>query len=119
MKARDPATLCAWYWAVLAQGRTRTYAVWSTFAADTKHFEPRRDFMINLRIDDLDGLLAQVKARGGEVLPRREETEDGQFGYVLDPEGVLLELWQPPAALAARAAQRCARAPTEMMNRSN
>jgi predicted enzyme related to lactoylglutathione lyase len=116
VKARDPAALQAWYRDVLGidvqswggaqlwndppKGKTRTYGVWAAFGPDTSYFEPSpRDFMINLRVDDLDGMLAQVKERGGNVMPKREETEDGRYGYVLDPEGVLLELWQPPELL--------------------
>lgn len=116
VKARDPVALRAWYRDVLGldvqegggaqlwndppKGKTRTFALWSSFAPETKYFEPStRDFMINLRVDDLDGVLISIKERGGEVLPKREETEDGRYGYVLDPEGVLLELWQPPELL--------------------
>jgi catechol 2,3-dioxygenase-like lactoylglutathione lyase family enzyme len=73
------------------------YAVWSPFPADTKYFEPSdRPFMINLRVDDLDGMLEQLRAAGARVLDRREDMEGfGSFGYVLDPEGNLLELWEP------------------------
>ena len=51
--------------------------------------------MINLRVDDLEALLAHLRARGDKVLDRREDSEQGKFGYVVDPEGTLLELWQP------------------------
>ena len=107
VKARDPAALRAWYRDCLgveihdwggAQlwNEGKTYAVWSSFKADTKYFEPsERDFMINFRVDDLDGLLAQLRERGARVLDRREDTDDGKFGYVVDPEGTLLELFQP------------------------
>lgn len=73
------------------------YAVWSPFPADTKYFEPSdKAFMINLRVDDLDGMLEQLRAAGARVLDRREDMEGfGSFGYVLDPEGNLLELWEP------------------------
>jgi predicted enzyme related to lactoylglutathione lyase len=53
--------------------------------------------MLNLRVDDLDGLLAALRAEGCQVLDRREDGEFGSFGYVVDPEGLVLELWQPPA----------------------
>ena len=73
------------------------YAVWSPFPADTKYFEPSdKPFMINFRVDDLDGMLEQLRAAGARVLDRREDMEGyGGFGYVLDPEGNLLELWEP------------------------
>jgi predicted enzyme related to lactoylglutathione lyase len=51
--------------------------------------------MVNLRVDDLDGLLAKLRAHGARVLDRREDSPDGKFGYVVDPDGTLLELWQP------------------------
>jgi predicted enzyme related to lactoylglutathione lyase len=57
--------------------------------------------MINFRVDDLDALLARLRERGAQVLDRGEDTPFGKFGYVLDPEGTLIELWQPPAAGAA------------------
>lgn len=118
IKSRAPEAYQAWYREVLgldvqswggaqlwnerdANGRgPRTYAVWASFAPDTKYFEPsEREFMINFRVDDLDGVLARVAEKGGNVLPKRDETEDGRFGYVLDPEGVLLELFQPAPLL--------------------
>ena len=109
VKARDPDALRAWYRDVLgleiqvwggAQlwNSPQTYGVWSAFAWGSTYFEPsQHTFMINLRVDDLDGMLAQLRERGAAVQDRREDTDDGKFGYVLDPEGTLLELWQPPA----------------------
>lgn len=111
VKARDPVALRAWYRDMLGieihdwggaqlwnDGPKRNYGVWSAFAADTKYFEPsERDIMLNLRVDDLDGLLAHLREKNARVLDRREDTDDGKFGYVMDPEGMLLELWQPLA----------------------
>ena len=110
-KSEDPSALGRWYQAHLGvdvqpwggaamyyNKRDRPgvgYTVWSPFAADTKYFEPStKPFMINLRVDDLDAVLAQLRAAGAHVLDRGEEGENGRFGYVLDPEGNLLELWQ-------------------------
>lgn len=50
--------------------------------------------MINLRVDDVDGLLVQLRERGARVFDRRESMPDGAFEYVMDPEGTLIELWQ-------------------------
>jgi catechol 2,3-dioxygenase-like lactoylglutathione lyase family enzyme len=111
-KAQDPAALAAWYRRHLGIGfegwngaqffwnradtGERAYSVWSPFAADTAYFAPStKDFMLNLRVDDLDGVLADLRAEGCQVLDRREDLEQGRFGYVLDPEGHLLELWEP------------------------
>lgn len=107
VKARDPEALRAWYRDALgleihswggAQlwNDGKSYGVWSAFAASSSYFAPsEREFMINLRVDDLDGMLAHLRARGANVLERREDSPDGRFGYVVDPEGTLLELWQP------------------------
>ncbi len=81
----------------------KTYGVFAIFEDTTKYLEPSsKPFMVNLRVDDLDALLALVRARivgrAGQVLDRREESADGRFGYVVDPEGTLLELFQPPTA---------------------
>ena len=53
--------------------------------------------MINFRVDDLDALLAQLRAAGVEVDERVEQSEFGRFGWIVDPEGTRIELWQPPA----------------------
>lgn len=67
------------------------------FAGDSRYFEPSGSpFMVNYRVDDLDGVLAALRAEGCEVDPRVEESEFGRFGWVMDPEGKKLELWEPP-----------------------
>lgn len=111
VKSKDADALREWYREMLGMEieewggaqfwstPTKTYGVWSAFAAETKYFEPSaREFMVNLRVDDLDGMLAQLRGRGARVLDRREESADGKFGYVVDPDGTLLELWEPRAA---------------------
>ena len=52
--------------------------------------------MINFRVDDLDALLAQLRADGIDVDDRVDESEYGRFGWLMDPEGTRIELWQPP-----------------------
>jgi len=113
-KSDDPAALRDWYGArlgfdVQSWGGTQFffdrrdapgigYTVWSPFEADTDYFQPSdKAFMVNLRVDDLEGMLAQLRAAGAQVLERREDGENGAFGYVLDPEGNLLELWEQSA----------------------
>jgi predicted enzyme related to lactoylglutathione lyase len=53
--------------------------------------------MINYRVDDLDGLLAQLRAAGAVVDDRIDEEPYGRFGWAMDPEGNRIELWEPPA----------------------
>src|SRR5687768_12641028 len=73
------------------------YATWNPFASDTKYFEPStRDVMLNLRVDSLDGILTHLRDKGARVIERREDGEFGKFGYVMDPDGTLIELWEPP-----------------------
>jgi predicted enzyme related to lactoylglutathione lyase len=72
--------------------------VWSPFKADTSYFEPSQaSFMINYRVDDLHAVLAALRSEGCNVVDKVEESEFGKFGWVIDPEGNKLELWQPPA----------------------
>jgi catechol 2,3-dioxygenase-like lactoylglutathione lyase family enzyme len=110
-KSRDPAALSAWYrdhlgfdiqpWggAVFewkADHGGGGCSVWNPFPEDTAYFEPSdRSYMLNLRVDDVDALVAAMRQAGQRVLDRAEDAENGKFRYVLDPEGNLLELWQP------------------------
>ncbi len=71
--------------------------VWSPFKQDTNYFKPRTaSFMINFRVADLHELLAVLRDEGCDVQENVEESEYGKFGYVIDPEGNKLELWEPP-----------------------
>ncbi|KGQ18715.1 Glyoxalase/Bleomycin resistance protein/Dioxygenase family protein [Lysobacter dokdonensis DS-58] len=113
-KAQDPEALSAWYSKHLDVGGqpwgghifpwkrddtgASAYSVWSPFKASTEYFKPSdKPYMINLRVDDLDAVLEALRAEGCNVLDRREEDpQQGKFGYVLDPEGGLVELWEQP-----------------------
>lgn len=70
--------------------------VWMPADHDTTWFAPSTsDFMINYRVDDLVGLLAQLAATG--ILPVQGPTteENGSFAWIVDPDGNKLELWEP------------------------
>lgn len=70
---------------------------WALFPQDTGYFAPSMSsFMINYRVEDLDGLLAELRKEGVEVKEHVEEYEYGRFGWILDPEGNRIELWEPP-----------------------
>lgn len=117
LKARDPKALSAWYarhlnvtvsayggvtfpWSDEVPQGTGTTA-WSLFPETTKYFGPgTQTAMINYRVDDLDGLLAQMKADGVTIDPKREDHEYGRFAWVTDPEGNRLELWEPKPKLS-------------------
>jgi predicted enzyme related to lactoylglutathione lyase len=53
--------------------------------------------MINYRVHDLAALLEALREEGCNVLDRTDDSEYGKFGWVMDPEGNKVELWQPPA----------------------
>lgn len=113
LRARDRAALSAWYrdqlglpvqdWHgamfMLAEAGTQSMALWSLFPADTKYFGPGdKACMVNFCVDDLDGVLARLRAGGCAVDEKVQEDENGRFGWVTDPEGNRIELWQPPPA---------------------
>lgn len=77
-------------------GPDRGLTVWSTAAADTRWFQPSAaSFMINYRVDSLDGLLAQLKASGIEPVKGPDTDFNGKFAWILDPDGNKVELWEP------------------------
>ena len=72
------------------------YTVWSPFDADSTYFAPsKQSFMINYRVDDLEALLADLKAKGVTVVGEMQTEPNGKFGWILDPEGNKIELWEP------------------------
>ena len=70
--------------------------VLSFFPADTDYFEPsEKPFMVDLAVDDLDGILARAKEHGVEPVRSFEDQPNGRFAHILDPEGTTIELWEP------------------------
>ncbi len=69
---------------------------WSTFPKDTTYFQPsEKQFMMNFRVENLVELLAVLKEEGVTVVGKIEEYDYGKFGWILDPEGNKIELWEP------------------------
>ncbi len=69
---------------------------WSPMNQDTKYFKPsQKQFMMNFRVENLVELLSILKKEGVTVVGEIEEYEYGKFGWILDPEGNKLELWEP------------------------
>jgi predicted enzyme related to lactoylglutathione lyase len=114
-KSRDPKALGEWYskhlgikleewggavfqWhedAQPAPGMT----IWSPFKEDTDYFGPSgAGFMVNFRVEKVRDLLDLLRAEGCQVEDKVEDSPFGLFGWVTDPEGNRVELWQPPAA---------------------
>lgn len=72
------------------------YQVWSTFNNNTDYFQPsQKQFMINLRVDDMDGLLKDLAAAGIPPLGEVQVYEYGKFAHIMDPDGTKIELWEP------------------------
>ena len=105
-KVADPAATQAWYQDNLGVGgeygaifpfkgdTPEGFALLSPFKAATDYFAPSEvPFMINLRVDDLDGLVADLAVKGISILGRQDE-EYGRFAWILDPDGVKIELFQ-------------------------
>ncbi len=71
------------------------YSVWSPFKKDTTYFAPsEKDFMINLRVENLEWLLGELKKEGIEQIGEMQVYEYGKFAHIMDPDGNKLELWQ-------------------------
>lgn len=69
---------------------------WHIADAASKWFQPSdAPFMINYRVDDLDEMLAGLRAAGVQVVGGPDADENGKFAWVLDPDGNKVELWQP------------------------
>lgn len=104
-RAKDPKSLAAWYAEHLGVG-AGPYGHWDTqagpsvfspFARTSDYFASDHEWMLNLRVDDLDGLIASLKAAGIEVItkPEWDMPGVGRFARIHDPEGNPVELWQP------------------------
>lgn len=104
VRAKDPDGLLAWYRDVMgipidehglwqqAAGPT----VFAPFPADSDYFPTRQQSMLNLRVPDLDALLHRLRSVGADVAADTEEMAGvGRFGWVTDPEGNRIELWEP------------------------
>ena len=115
VRARNPEALSAWYREHLGfevhdfgggsfgamfnfADRVPDYQLWAAFPTTTKKFGAAQPQMLNFRVADLDGLLAQLRACGVTVDEKVERSEYGDFGWCVDGEGNRVELWQPPTA---------------------
>lgn len=107
-KARDPQRLAEWYATHLGvpldSGQTYgtftasagDQTVFSIFPENTTYYAPSTSpFMFNFRVSNLQAMLAQLRAAGAQVDEHVEEADYGNFGWVMDPEGNRIELWEP------------------------
>src|SRR5579862_1728349 len=97
LRANDPKALYAWYeqhlGLVKSEGsfafpapKQHPQVVFAFFKQQDEYFPPVQKAMINLQVDDLDGVLDRLTAAGVTVDPKRESYDFGKFGWVTDPE---------------------------------
>ncbi|HEY9478022.1 MAG TPA: VOC family protein [Microbacteriaceae bacterium] len=106
-RSRDPEARAAWYREHLdiqagQDGIWQQQAgmtVFAPFSSDTDYFAADQSFMLNLRVTELDALAAKLEAAGIAVerRPEWDTTDYGHFARIHDPEGLPIELWEPPA----------------------
>ena len=103
LRAADPAALSAWYRDHLGLDADDLWrqdpgpTVFATFESGTDYFgSPEQRTMLNFRVRDLDAMVAQLRDAGADVAAETQDMEGiGRFGWVTDPEGNRIELWQP------------------------
>jgi predicted enzyme related to lactoylglutathione lyase len=72
------------------------YLRWSPFNEGTEYFNPsEKEFMINYRVQNIEGLVKQLKDNGVTIVDEIEEYEYGKFVHIMDPDGNKIELWEP------------------------
>lgn len=111
-KSADPGKMNEWYakhlgipvgeYGTMFQSREMdnpdkvTQTVWNLFPENTKHFEPsKKDFMINYRVENLEGLVEELKSAGVTFVDELQSYDYGKFVHIMDPEGNNIELWEP------------------------
>lgn len=109
-KTKDPEKIRAWYKSHLGieteqygatyhwqkENGTKGFTVWSPFKDNTTYFAPsEKDFMFNYRVENLEELLRLLKEEGVTIVGEMEVFDYGKFGWILDPDGNKIELWEP------------------------
>jgi len=111
-KCKDPKAVREWYqthlglntnqygavfeWYQGADSTKKGFNQWSPFKETTTYFEPStKDFMINYRVDNIEVLINQLKAKGITILDTIATYDYGKFVHILDIEGNKIELWEP------------------------
>jgi predicted enzyme related to lactoylglutathione lyase len=85
-------------WRDREKPEVKGYTVLGLHARDSDYFDPSPlPFMLNLRVDDLDGMLATLRERGVEVIKVLDPEPNGRFAHIAGPGGIKIELWEPKA----------------------
>ena len=72
------------------------YLQWSPFKQGSEYFAPsKKEFMINYRVQNIEGLVRNLKANGVTILDEIETFDYGKFVHIMDAEGNKIELWEP------------------------
>lgn len=112
MKSNDPEYMRNWYnkhlgfnatqygatfeWLNVEKPEEKGTTVWNPFKNNTDYFMPsEKEYMINLRVDDLEWLLAELRKEGIEQVGEMQVYDYGKFAHIIDPEGTKIELWEP------------------------
>jgi len=110
-RAKTPAALKDWYskylglhieqggcnfeWRQGADSTKKGFTLWVPFKQTTKYFPAGQQYMINYRVEGLNQLLDNMKAGGITPTDSIQKTSYGNFVHVTDPEGNMIELWEP------------------------
>jgi len=111
-KCKDPKKMREWYktnlglntnqygavleWRQGADSSKKGFTQWSPFAEKTKYFEPStKEFMINYRVDNISGLIDELRKAGVTITDTIQAVEYGRFVHIMDIEGNKIELWEP------------------------
>jgi predicted enzyme related to lactoylglutathione lyase len=111
-KCKDPKKMREWYkthlglstnnygcvfeWRQGMDSSQKGFTQWSPFSEKTKYFEPSaKEFMINYRVENLAGLLDELRAAGVVITDTVQSVEYGKFVHIMDIEGNKIELWEP------------------------
>ena len=89
---------CTFQWTDLNDPNAKIPArtEWSPFKSDTEYFQPsQKPYMFNYRVENLVELLKVLKEEGVQIVGEMEEFPYGKFGWIMDPEGNKIELWEP------------------------
>ena len=108
LRTDDPKALYQWYeqhLGLVKAGGAYSFpaptrhpqVVFALFKQDNDYFPPAQKAMINLQVEDLDAVLDRLITEGVTVDPKRESYDFGKFGWLTDPDGNRVELWQPVA----------------------
>ncbi|MGF7078498.1 VOC family protein [Mucilaginibacter sp. UYCu711] len=111
-KSNDPKAMNEWYaknlglptseygttfdWLDAGDPSIKGSTSWCTFPANTKYFDPSaKPFMVNYRVDNLVALVEELKKENVTIVDEIAEYDYGKFIHILDPEGNIIELWEP------------------------